>query len=134
MNLLLDARKVFLEQEWKYSYALTEYILGKAYLRMALGEGKINLSIMLKNLGFLLKTFPFAARRAESHLTKAIEVAQEIDAKGTLASAHLDLGNLHKAKGRSEQARKHMTEAVNLFGQCEAEIFLKQAKETLASL
>ncbi len=58
---------------------------------------------MLKNLGFPVKTVPFATRRAEGHFTKAIEVAHEIGAKGTQASAHLDLGNLHKAKKRNGQ-------------------------------
>lgn len=78
---------------------------------------------MLKNLGFPVKTVPFATRRAEGHFTKAIEVAHEIGAKGTQAPAHLDLGNLHKAKKRNGQAREHLTEAVKLFEQCEAEIF-----------
>ena len=134
MKMLIEARQISCKNEWKANYALTEYILGKVYVGMALGEGEVNLSTMLKNLGFLLKTIPFAARRAETHLTKAIELAQEIGANGTLASAHLDLGNLHKAKGHHEQARNHLTEAVKLFDQCEAEIFLKQAKEALASL
>jgi len=134
MSMLLDARKISLRNEWKCNHAMTEYILGKVHLGMALGEAKVNLSTMLKNLGFLLKTIPFAARRAELHLNKAIEVAQEIGANGILASAHLDLGNLHKAKGRKERAKDHLIEAVKLFEQCEAEIFLKQAKEALASL
>ncbi|MGD8985332.1 MAG: adenylate/guanylate cyclase domain-containing protein [Desulfobacteraceae bacterium] len=134
MSILLESILNFERLEWKCSYALSEYILGKVYLGMALGEGEVNLSTALKNLGFLLKTIPFAARRAQSHLTEAIDAAQEIGAKGTLASAHLDLGNLHKSKRRNEQARDHLTEAVKLFQQCEAEIFLNQAKEALASL
>jgi class 3 adenylate cyclase/tetratricopeptide (TPR) repeat protein len=134
INTLVEARQNCLKNEWKFLYARTEYILGKVYMGMALGEGEVNLSTMVRNLGFLLKTFPFAARRAESHLTKVIEVAREIGASGMLASALLDLGNFHKAKGRKEQARDHLTEAVKLFQQCEAEIFLKQAKDALASL
>jgi predicted ATPase len=87
-----------------------------------------------ETLALHFRTLPLAARRAEAHLTKAIEVYREIGGKGMLASAHLDLGNLYKAKRRNEQAREHIAEAVRLFGQCEAEIFLKQAKEALASL
>jgi tetratricopeptide (TPR) repeat protein len=134
MGMLLKAREICLKNEWKWSYGMSEYILGRAYLEMVVGEGEVNLSTMLKNLGFLLKTIPFAARRAESHFRKAIEVSREIGAKGTQASAHLDLGNLHKAKKRNEQARKHLTEAIRLFEQCEAELFLSQAKEVLVSL
>ncbi len=134
MNMLLEARQITLKNGWKYMYAFSEYILGKVHLGIALGEEEVSLSTMLKNLGFVLRTVPFAARRAESHFTSAIEAAREIGAKRTLASAHLDLGSLYKAKGRNEQAREHIAEAVRLFEQCEAEVYLKQAKEALENL
>jgi len=44
------------------------------------------------------------------------------------------LGLLHKAKGRTEQARECITESVQILEQYEAKARLKQAKETLASL
>jgi class 3 adenylate cyclase/tetratricopeptide (TPR) repeat protein len=134
LNTLLEARKLLQEADWKTSSVLLEYILGKVFLGIALREGEISLSTMMKNVGFLIKTYPTAARRAEAHFEKAIEVAGDIRAKGTLASAHLDLGNLHKAKGRYEQAREHFSEAIQLFEQCEADVFLNKSKEALASL
>ena len=134
MSILLKARQICLKNEWKCSYAMTEYTLGRVYLVMVLGEGDVNLSIMLRNLVFLLKTLPLATRRAESHFRKAIEVSREIGAKGILASAHLDLGRLHRAKGRIEQAREHIDKAIQLFEDCEAIVFLKQAREALESL
>jgi tetratricopeptide (TPR) repeat protein len=133
-NTLLEARKVLQEVDWKCTYAQLEYILGKVYLGIALREGEFSLFTMMKNVGFLIKTYPTAARRAEAHFAKAIEVAGGIGAKGTLASAHLDFGNLHKAKGRYEQARQHFSEAIQIFEHCQADVFLKQAKEALASL
>ena len=48
--------------------------------------------------------------------------------------ASLNLGLLHKAKKRTEEARQCMTEAVQLFEACEAETALKRAKEALTSL
>ena len=134
MRILLESIQTFERLEWKCSYATSEYILGRVYLGMALGEGKVSLSVMLKNLGFLLRELPFAARRAEAHFSLAIDAAQEIGAKGTLASAHLDLGKLRKAKGRIDHAREHISEAVRLFEQCKADALLKQAKEALHSL
>ncbi len=134
INLLLEARQTCLDNEFKCSYALSEYILGKVYLGIALGEGDVNMSTMVKNVGFLMKTIPFAARKAASHLTTAIAAAREIGAEGTEASAHLDLGKLHHAKGRTEQAREHLSQAVELFERCRAEIYLKKAKETLDAL
>jgi hypothetical protein len=48
--------------------------------------------------------------------------------------AYLDLGLLHRTKGRTGQARKCISEAIQIFEQTEAEGFLKQAKEALASV
>ncbi len=62
------------------------------------------------------------------------EIAKKHGAKGLQGLACFNLGLLHKAKKRTEQARKCITEAVHLFEQCEAETSLKQAKEALASL
>jgi hypothetical protein len=44
------------------------------------------------------------------------------------------LGLLHKAKGRSERAKDCISESIRIFEQCEAEAYLKQAKETLELL
>jgi tetratricopeptide (TPR) repeat protein len=63
-----------------------------------------------------------------------IGVAKEIGAKGVLGQAYLNLGLLHRAKGRTEQAQKCILDAIELFEQCEVEAFLKQAKEALGSL
>ena len=35
--------------------------------------------MILKNIGFLIKNAPFAAKKAEDHLNKAIEIAKEIN-------------------------------------------------------
>ena len=72
-----------------------------------------------------MKNVPFSARKAEQHLLKAIEVAQEIGAKGFLGRVKLDLGLLHKIKGRTDEARKYITEAIQIFKECEADVFLK---------
>ncbi len=48
--------------------------------------------------------------------------------------AYLDLGLLHKAKGEKDKAKEYISTAVDLFTQCEAEVYLKQAKEALESL
>ena len=51
-----------------------------------------------------------------------------------MGMAYLDLGLLHRVKGKTEQAKKYLSEAIQIFEQSEAEGFLKQAKEALASL
>ena len=87
---------------------------------------------MAKNIGFLIKSVPFASKKAEEHFNRAIEVAKEIGAKGTTGMAYLDLGLLYMKKGKTGQARKCLSDAIRIFGETEAEGFLKQAKETLA--
>lgn len=124
---------IFFENESRYHYATGEYFLGKVYSQIAQGHGPRNFAVLFKNLGFLLKNVPFAGKKAETHFNKAIEVAEEIGAKGILGQAKLDLALLHKAKGRTGQARKCISEAIEAFEQCEAEVFLKQAREILLS-
>jgi hypothetical protein len=46
----------------------------------------------------------------------------------------LGLGRLYKTKKRNEKARRCFSEAVHLFEECDAHVFLKQAKVALASL
>ncbi|GAI10282.1 unnamed protein product [marine sediment metagenome] len=85
------------------------------YFQLVEGEGPISLSTVAKNIGFLIKNVPFASKKAEAHFKKAIEVAKEIGAKGVLGQAYLDLGLLHRAKGRTDQARNYRlgTETLN---------------------
>jgi len=115
-------------------FILAEYILGRIYKQISEGAGPISPLIIVKNIGFLVKNVPFAAKKAESHFQKAIEVAQEIGAKGILGQVKLDLGLLHKIKGRTDEARKCINDAIQLFEECEADVFLKQAKDALEAL
>ena len=71
---------------------------------------------------------------AEDHFNKATEVAKKIGATGTLGMAYLDLGLLHNLKRRTAKAREYISKSIQIFEQCESEIYLKQAKEALASL
>jgi tetratricopeptide (TPR) repeat protein len=89
---------------------------------------------MAQNFSFLVKNFPFAGKKAEEHLNKAIELLQEIGAKGFLGRVYLSLGLLYKASKRSEQAKECILEAINIFQEGGAEVWLKQANEALDSL
>ena len=129
-----DVLRVCLENESRYRYATIKYMLGRVYLQIAQRAGPKSLSLLAKNIGFLVKNIPFASKKAEDHFNKAIEVAKEIGAKSVLGQTYLDLGLLHKTKSRNDKAKECISEAIQIFEQCEAEVFLKQAKEALASL
>ena len=115
-------------------YLQCEYILAKVFSQIAEGAEPINLSKIVKNIGFIAKNVPFASKKAEGHFKKVIEVAEEMGAKTILGGVYLDLGLLHKAKKRTDKAKQCISEAIKIFEQCEAEILLKQAKEVFASL
>jgi predicted ATPase/class 3 adenylate cyclase len=134
LKMIEGAVESFIENESRYLYASFENVLGRVYAQIMERTGPIRLSNVVKNIFFLIRNVPLAYKKAEAHFNKAIEVAKEIGAKDIQAQANLHLGLLHKAKGRKAEARECIIKAVHLFEQCEAKVYLKQAKEALASL
>ncbi len=132
--MIEEAKRACLENQRKGFYAVSEISLGKAYLQIVERAVPMTLSTLAKNMGFLMKNVPFASRKAEAHFNKAIEVAKEIGAENFRGGAYLNLGLLHKAKGRTDQARECISKAIKVFEQCRAEMWLKQAREALESL
>jgi class 3 adenylate cyclase/tetratricopeptide (TPR) repeat protein len=121
------------EKNWGWGIALSEYVLGYLYYQIAYGE-KPDISIALKNMGFLAKNVPFASKKAANYFNRAIESAKRFGAKGILGQAYLDLGLLHKAKKRNNWAGKCISDAIQIFEQIGAEVRLKQARDSLADL
>jgi len=111
-----------------------EFALGMVFLQMVIGAEPVSASTMLKNIGFLVKNVPFASKKAEGHFKKAIELAGEMGVKSILGRAYFNLGLLHKAKKRTDEAKQCMSEAIKIFEQCEAEILVQQAEEALELL
>jgi class 3 adenylate cyclase/tetratricopeptide (TPR) repeat protein len=133
LRMLEEARHALIKNQRRVGYAVSEYILGKVYAQIATGPTP-DFSIMAKNIGFLVKNVPFAGKKAEEHFNKAIEILREIGAKGYLGGAYLDLGLFYKARKKNQQARECISEAIKIFEECEAEVYLKQAKNELESL
>jgi tetratricopeptide (TPR) repeat protein len=134
LGMIEDGLRSLLDNDRKYFYSMGECILGKVFLNIAERAEPMSITAMAKNIGFLVKNVPFASKKAEEHFNRAIEVAKEIGAKGTMGVAYLDLGLLHRTKGKTEQARECISKAIHIFEQTEAEGYLKQAKEALTSL
>ncbi len=110
LKTIEGAQQLILKSGDKWWLIQSEQILGKIYLQM------------------------FEREKAESHFDKALEISKEIGARGYEGETYFDLGLLHRAKGRVDQARECISRAIEIFEQCEAEVFLKQAREALASL
>jgi len=132
-ELLEKAQETFIRNQRRVWYALSEHILGEVYSQIATGP-KPSLSIMAKNVGFLVKNVPFAGKKAGEHYNKAIELFQEIGAKGFLGQTYLSLGLLYKASKRTDQARQCILNAINIFQECRSEVYIKQTNEALNSL
>ena len=109
-------------------------MLGRFYLQIVQRAGPMSLSLIAQNIGFLIKNVPFADKKAEGNFNHAIKVAKEIGAKGILGQAFLYLGLLHKRKKKTDKARECISMAVQVFEKCQADVYLKQAKEALASI
>ena len=123
----------FEENENKFRLAHYLCSSGNVYLKMAQRKGPTNLSFLVKNLGFIMRNTLVAGRKADEYLKKSAEVARQIGAIGILGKASLGLGLLYKSKGKTDEAKKHFSEAIDAFEKCGAEGYLKQAKEALVT-
>jgi len=101
---------------------------------MIQSETPKNFKVIDKNIGYLMKTIPFAAKKAKSHYREAIKTAQEIGAKGFLGQSYLALVFLYNLKKRNDEARHYFLETISIFEDCEAYVFLEKAKKGLESL
>jgi hypothetical protein len=134
MKMIKEARQSCIKSKRKYWYALMEYILGRVFLQIIEGTGPKSISVMMKNIGFLVKNIPIASKTAETHLLEAIKAAEEIDAKGIPGQAYHDLGKLHHIKKKTHEAYRCISNAIQIFEQCEADVYLKQAEEAIKSV
>ena len=134
MRLAEVTKRVYLANGSKYRAANIEFFSGKVYLQMLERSRPMSVSLLLKNIVFLIKNLPFAGKKSEAHFSRAIKIANEIGARGVVAQSHLGLGNLHRIKGKAEQARDDLSKAIEIFKETGADVFLKQAERALASL
>lgn len=117
----------------KNIYLIIEYIIGKIYLQMIMGP-KPQISVILKNLGFIIKNVPFAGRMAESHFKNVIEMAGEAGTNGVLAQAYFDLGILMRLRKKYKHAKENISEAIKIFSETGAKHYLDQAEKILTSI
>jgi tetratricopeptide (TPR) repeat protein len=128
-----ETQAVLLKNHMKLFYATSESILGVVYSQFVTGPS-LGLATLAKNIASIVKIAPFAYKRAEEHFNKAIEILREMGSKFYLGQAFFDLGQLYKTKEKNEQARECFSEAAHLFQECDAHVYLNQAKEALISV
>jgi predicted ATPase len=125
---LKDATQKAINLGLKPWAAMFNHIIGKVYLQIILGNEPINLRLITKNFGFLVMNLPFASKKAEYHLNRAVDISKEIGAYVILGQAYLDLALLQKKRKRLNDSSKYINEAIAIFNKCKAETHLEQAK------
>ncbi len=134
LKIIEAVKKLWKQNGCRWRYANAEFILGTVFLKMIDGSTPISLPLLKNNIGFLIRYFPYASKKAERHFLKAIEVSEEIGAQGMLGHSYYHLGLLHKLRGDEQKVRDTITKAIYYLEKCQAETYLGKAKEVLASL
>ncbi len=94
-----------------YGAAFGHLALGQIYAQMAAGKDKPPLSVVFKNLVFLVRTVPFVKAKAIHHFEAAIQISRKSALQGIEAQALMHIGLLYKAKRKLPEARRHLEEA-----------------------
>ncbi len=134
IRLVESVSREFMEFQRSVFASLSECILGSIFLQISQRSGKKGLAAFWKNFGFLIKNLPFAGKKAERHLTKAVQLAKQTGARGFLGQPCLQLGVLFKLRGRRAKAREYVSEAIQVFEECGFEAYLNHARELLDAL
>ena len=110
------------------------YAVAKVYLEIVKGEKQTSFLTLIRNPGFIMRHAPFATKRAEKYMLKAITFGKTIGAIGIVAQVHMDLGIFYKLKKRYQDARYHLEKAIKVFNETGAYVFLDQAEAELVSI
>ena len=108
--------------------------LGAVYLELATSKERPPLSVILRNLGFLLRTIPFAATKARRHLEAAVAEFRRLDVPYFLAASLYNLGLLHEAKGKPGEAKACFEEARPIAEAVEMTTLVEQIDAAFADL
>ena len=109
-------------------------ILGEMYLQMATSPEKPPLSVLRKNLGFVLTNVPIAALKARRYFEEAIFRCRKVDMPGHLARCLLGKGMLHVARKQITEARSCFDEALAIANTVRAENIAMKVKTALDAL
>ncbi len=133
LNLMEEALETFRANGSRFRIAMALTMIGNVYLQIVLKGGRKGVSFLMRNAGFLVRNFLYAEKKAEDYFCRGIEVAREIGTNNILAQANLGMGLLSMERNEISKAEGYLSEAVDLFRRCEADVYLKKAEAALAS-
>ncbi len=126
---------IFADNGRFFSLYYLQAVVAETYFRIAMREGTIGLTDIIKNLGFILTKLPWAQRRAESYLNEIIKVGWEVESQAFVhGQALLNLGVLHRLNKKPLPARECFTKAIQILEHCSSKPALQRAQEALAAV
>ena len=132
LRILEERQDEWLKNGSKLRQATFQYIQAGIYSHIAQQKAKLVVSHAPKNVGLLLRKLPFAGQTAEECFRSAADIAGEIGARWLQGRVYLDWGFFHRGKKRHAEARICFSSALELFKECEAEVYIKETQEALA--
>jgi hypothetical protein len=99
---------------------------------MVRGGKKLSISLIVRNLYFLLRILPFAAVKARHHLNIAVEESRARDIPAQLVKGLYDLGLLNETQNRFEEARNCYEEAHSVANAIDADTIKRDIETRLA--
>ena len=132
IKIIEQAEQRFIEAKREFWHAVCEHALGRIFLQIV--EHDLPIGNVAKNIGFIARSSPFAAKRSERHFNNAIEIAERIGSNFLTGRSHRDLADLHLSKHRPEKARNSLEKAIGLFTVCDAQTRFAEAREALSGM
>jgi class 3 adenylate cyclase/tetratricopeptide (TPR) repeat protein len=134
IGIVEDVANVLLNNKSFYRYAQISNTVGKIYLQIAQKLKIESSNANTEKAKFLIKKASASIDKAEDYFHKALDAATELGAKIVQGQANVGLAMLYGRRKKNDQAKKHITDAIHLYEECEADVFLKQAREALAAM
>jgi len=131
VHIIRDRMAAFRAKGKRYHYMTFQYLLGKVYLELMLRKRDPDLGMMLKNLPFVLRHMPLAARKAQVNFKQAAATAEGIGAMGVAGQIFFDMARLYAARRQKLLAGEAAQRAVAIFQHCHAEVHLESVRQFL---
>ena len=132
IRLIEDSAERMADWGQTMARAYGDFYLGQVYLAMATSTETPTWAVIRQNLGFLLKTLPFASSKARSHLDAALVEYRRLEMPQFTAATLLALALLHRAKKRTDAATACLEEARPIAAAVEATAIVDQIDAALA--
>ena len=134
ISMVEDVAHYLFKNKSNFRYAQINNVMGGIYLQLAQKLKVDSSTADTEKAKFLIEKATASADKAEDYFQKAIDAATELGAKIVQGQANLGFAMLYRSQKKHDKVKKYISDAIALFEECEADVYLKQAREALAAL